>query len=134
MSSRRPGPDGGFDLAQVESMLRAAGDYVGPSDDLRPRVLDEVRRQRSSNRQRHGVLFAGAAVLLAAGTIGLQAASVGGSVAEATPSQRVAKQVNAAAASSQRKQTGVGAFCWSLVDAFISVRESQADALGPERP
>lgn len=44
----------------IEALIRAAGDYVQPSDDLRPRVLEEARITRAERRAQgwiwHGVL------------------------------------------------------------------------------
>lgn len=33
-------------IAEVEALIRAAGNYVQPSDDLRPRVMEAVRAER----------------------------------------------------------------------------------------
>lgn len=33
-------------IAEVETLIRAAGNYVQPSDDLRPRVMEAVRAER----------------------------------------------------------------------------------------
>ena len=35
---------------EIEALIRTAKDYVRPSDDLRPRVLETARRQRREQR------------------------------------------------------------------------------------
>lgn len=130
MSSKRS-PNDAFDLSGVEAMLKGAGDYVGCSDDLRPRVIEEVRLRRTEAVRRRRLMFGGGGALLGVAMIGLQAVSVGESVSDATPTRRVAQLVAEGEASTKR--AGVEAFCWSLVDAFLKVRDEQAEAFQPQR-
>ncbi len=116
-----------FDAAGVEALLQAAGGYVGPSEDLRPRVLEEARRLRGGERRRWRSLLAGGSALAAALVISVQASTMSQSLSEATPSHRVARFVAASDATS--KSTGEG--LWALVDAFFAVRSQQADAFRP---
>lgn len=115
-----------FDAAGVEALLQAAGGYVGPSEDLRPRVLEEARRLRTEGRRRRALSLAGGSALALAAVIGFQASSMRGAVSDATPARRVAQLV--AASDAKSRGLGVESFCWSLVDAFLTVRNEQADA------
>ena len=49
--------------ATLESLIRAAGDYVHPTDDLRPRTLETARRRCRQQRRASGMAIA--ALLLA---------------------------------------------------------------------
>jgi hypothetical protein len=49
-SDRSPDDDERMDLAKLELMIASAGQYVRPTDDLRPRVL-EVARERYGVRR-----------------------------------------------------------------------------------
>jgi hypothetical protein len=116
-----------FDATGVEALLQAAGGYVGPSDDLRPRVLEEARRLRSGGQRRWRLAFAGGSALAAVTLLSVQASTLSSSLSDATPSQRVAQLVASSDATS--KSTGEG--LWALVDAFFKVRSEQADAFRP---
>jgi hypothetical protein len=49
----------GFDsFEEIEAIVRSAGGYVRASDDLRPRVLEVVRRERVERRARRYVHLA----------------------------------------------------------------------------
>ncbi len=117
-----------FDSASVEAMLQAAGGYVAPSDDLRPRVLEEARRLRSGGQRRWRLTLAGGSALAAVVLLSVQASTLSQSLSEATPSQRVAQLVESSHATS--KSTGEG--LWALVDAFFKVRSEQAEAFRPD--
>jgi hypothetical protein len=116
-----------LDAAGVQALLVAAGDYVGPSDDLRPRVLEAVRRQRTNGQRNWRLVVASGSALAAVTLLSVQASTLSGSLSDATPSQRVAEIVATSDATS--KSTGEG--LWALVDAFFKVRSEQADAFRP---
>jgi hypothetical protein len=117
-----------FDAASVEAMLEAAGGYVAPSEDLRPRVLEEARRLRSGGQRRWRLTLAGGSALAAVVLLSVQASTLSQSLSEATPSQRVAQLVESSHTTS--KSTGEG--LWALVDAFFKVRSEQAEAFRPD--
>src|SRR5262245_58913900 len=52
--------------SEIESLIRAAGGYVGASDDLRPRVLEAARLQRHERRAQRWLRRSAVAVLLIA--------------------------------------------------------------------
>jgi hypothetical protein len=53
-------------FAPIEALIRSAGSYVRPSDDLRPRTLEAARRKRSSRRWNKQIATLAAAVVLLA--------------------------------------------------------------------
>ncbi len=117
-------PDG--DWREAESMILAAGHYVRPSEDLRPRTLETARelcRDRKAVRKLGGLAIA----ILMLALISFPA------------SQRVqAWRAKTAAPSSNDmheraamygQQAGIGAH-WGMAEAFIQLRRVQASRLG----
>ncbi|TWT97989.1 hypothetical protein Pla108_21440 [Botrimarina colliarenosi] len=124
-------PREGFDAASVEAMLQGAGGYIGPSEDLRPRVLEEARRLRGQGRRRQRMTMAAGSALALVALVAIPAASLNEVLTQASPSQRVARIV--AADHATAKRAGVEGLCWTLVDAFLRVRSEQAEALRPTK-
>src|SRR5688572_12325229 len=56
------------EFGEVEALVGRAKDYVRPSDDLRPRVLEAARRERS-DRRIQSYLRAAAVVVLVLGVL-----------------------------------------------------------------
>jgi hypothetical protein len=113
-------------LADMESLVRAAGDYVRPSDDLRPRVLEKARVVRKERQAQRWTLHLAACAL------------VGGLLAVALQSPpAVATRETAAAAIGYRllwtTQPPIGASdaSWSMVDSYTELRRRQAELLRP---
>jgi len=98
-------------------MIRAAKDYVHPSDDLRPRVLEAARSQRDQ-RQMVGYLQQAAVVLVFLGALASALCGTGDSVNLAITSR---DQVLTSAAQDAN---------WGLVDSFTELRRRQAVLLG----
>lgn len=117
------------ELHKVEALLRAAGDYVEPSRDLRPRLLESVRVERRRRSHRTRVSLAAAVAIVAAVAGGAQMARLGHAVNEASARGQIARSLEASEAATP---AGVDTSIWRLVDAFWRVRERQANALlGP---
>ncbi|MEO0529606.1 MAG: hypothetical protein AAF266_03410 [Planctomycetota bacterium] len=116
------------DTSGIEAMLAAAGDYVGPSDDLRPRVLEAVTKQQKRRLRRRRMSVAAGGTLIVTLFVGLQAATLGDRLDGKSTSQRVARLVEADAEEPYR--SGVEEICWRLVDAVMTVRSEQAGAFG----
>lgn len=116
----------------VEAMLAAAGNYVGASEDLRPRVLEAVKQHHQRTRRRNRLAVAGGGVLLVALFSGLQAATLGDRLKQKSTSERVAQLVEADADEPYR--AGVDGLCWRLVDAVLAVRSEQAEAFSRDDP
>jgi len=101
----------------LEALLRSAKDYVHPSDDLRPRVLEAARSQRRQ-RQLLGYLQHAAVVLVVLGALG---SALYGS----------ADFVKVASASRDRVLTSAAKdWNWGLVDSITELRQRQAVLLG----
>jgi hypothetical protein len=115
--------DGAF---SIEHTIRAAGDFVRPSDDLRPRVIEAAKehcgRQRAKQRT---VLIVGACGLLALTTAPLLEMMVLRSRLNATPSSQELQQQ----AIRYSTDTNVGPH-WGLTEAFKELRHTQARKLG----
>jgi hypothetical protein len=111
-------PDAGFD--DVESLVRAAGNYVRPSDDLRPRVLETARAESRERRNRRRMWqLAVVVALLGALTTAEQ---VRREAAAAAPGLLV--EAAAFVGTSEQGDTG-----WGLVDAYTQLRRKQAAML-----
>lgn len=113
--------------SEVEAMVRAAGDYVQASEDLRPRVLETARAQSGEQRAQRCIRQVALFVVL---------------LAIFTPSGRhrletgdAPQQRSLAAADSEsmfsRAETIVarsgGDLGWGMVEAFTELRRRQAE-------
>jgi len=109
--------------AQLESIVRAAGGYIRPTDDLRPSTLEAARdacRQRRISRRFGGLAIL--VVLLAATGIPefLFSSQRGKAFVRSSELHRRAAQ-NAV-------ERGVGTN-WALYEVFSELRREQADLL-----
>ncbi len=105
---------------EVEAMVRAAGQYVAASDDLRPRVLETARTECGEQRAQRIIRQAAIAVVLTAmltlsGDRGLDSVGASRQLADS-------QSIFSRAASS-------GDAGWGMVDAFRELRHEQAKAL-----
>lgn len=101
----------------LEALLRSARDYVHPSDDLRPRVLEAVRTRRRQ-RQLVSYLQHAAVVLVVLGAL-------------ASAMYGTADFVKVASASRERMLTSAAQDGnWGLVDSLTELRHRQAVLLG----
>ncbi len=113
---------------EVEALVRAAGEYVRASDDLRPRVLEAARLQWRERRVRRWIRHAAVLVLslgfaTAAGRQGLdgERSHPIGIVAAAGFDEVFAPTAVAA----QRSGDGD----WRMFEAFTKLRQQQAQVL-----
>jgi hypothetical protein len=98
----------------LEALIRAAGDYVRPSEDLRPRVLEEARVSRTERRAQGWIWQAALAVVVCVMFVShwrLQLA-------------RDAETPDPAPTVGQPDSPG-----WHAVDRFSSIRRRQATLL-----
>jgi len=104
----------------VEALVRAAGSYVRPSDELRPRVLESARAESHERRAQRRIWQAALAVAL-----------LGAMVAAAASRSDVPPSVSAGMLQTRAAvQTAEGgAAGWSIVDSFTDLRRRQADLL-----
>jgi hypothetical protein len=106
-----------FDLEsnEIEALLRSAGEYVRPSDDLRPAVLEQARVARAEWRAQSWVWY----VALSIAVCVVLASQV--RVEPATDFE-----VQPAPASVSQRDENPG---WYTVDGFSAVRRRQAALL-----
>lgn len=109
---------------EIEALVRLAGSYVQPSDDLRPRVLEAARISANEKRAQRRIVRLAAVFLLAtisvaslAGGRSSDASSYAaplwhGSLSAPTPS------------ASENNRSG-----WEMVDSFTELRRQQARLL-----
>ena len=130
------GGDRSDPLMQLEDMVRAAGEYVQPTDDLRPATLELAREQTTRRRGRQSILVLAFALCCSIGLSLLnnqlspsQASREGQSgetpvLAGQAPLPGQLPLQHATAAHSH----------WGLYEAFVSFRRSLADRLGAAEP
>lgn len=111
--------------AEVEALVRAAGQYVVPSDNLRPRVLEAAREKRNDQRGRRKILQCVAAILLC-GALSLPLAERMEVWRDHTKSPSANDLELRAIQLSSRSNDGPH---WGLLEAFNQLRESQATRL-----
>jgi hypothetical protein len=110
------------DRSNVESLIRAAGSYVRPSEELRPRVLEATRAESGERRARRRIWH----VAIAIGLLGTIFAVAGNRIMPIRSHGvlKVGPEV--------RTAEGGGAG-WSIVEAFTDLRRRQAALLSLNR-
>lgn len=110
-------------LSDLERMIRAAGEYVQPSVDLRPRVVEEARLRQSERKARRIIRYLAVAVFL----LGVLTSTNQQEIALATASpvslvgsERVAREAEEAARRGDAN--------WGTVEAFSGSRFRHAQA------
>jgi hypothetical protein len=109
----------------VEAMIRAAGQYVCPTDDLRPRVLEAARLQRGERSAKRCLCQVGMLMLLLAF---FAAVDQGLDFPQSRRTGMLAaagfdKLVSPAADATPRRGDGD----WRMIDAFTELRRQQAE-------
>jgi len=110
--------------SDVESLIRAAGSYVRPSEELRPRVLEATRAESGERRARRRIWH----VAIAIGLLGTMFAVAGNRM----PVPPTLSHGMLQAGSEVRPADGGGA-SWSIVEAFTDLRRRQAVLLSLNR-
>jgi hypothetical protein len=112
---------------EVESLVRAAGDYVRASDDLRPRVLEAARLQHRERRVQVWIRHVAAIVIVLGFTTAVGRHELG----EGTVPLRIVAAAgfdeffSPTAAASKRSGDGD----WRMFEAFSELRRQQAQVL-----
>ncbi len=127
-------PEASSDAA-LESLIRAAGDYVHPTGDLRPRTLEAARLRCRQQRRASGMAFAAILLVLMLPS-GMQrpahfnrinpfseTANVGSLRWQAGQWQADRSKVTSAG------QVTDGNVNWALVEGFTQLRRHQAELL-----
>jgi hypothetical protein len=110
----------------IESMIRAAGDYVRPSEDLRPRTLEAAREHCDDRRaeQKLGGFAIAVLLLVTFSSPAIQYADVLRTSSTAPSATEMQSRAQAYEA-----QSHVGQH-WGLTEAFTRLRRVQATRLG----
>ena len=111
---------------ELTRLIRGAGDYVQPSSDLRPRVLEDARTQRGERYARRYIRQLAVAVFLLAVFTSSNRSQVELASADGRPflgghGEMVLQRVEEAS-----RNGNVG---WGTVEAFTESRRRQADFL-----
>lgn len=110
---------------EIEALVRSARDYVRPSDDLRPRVLEtahfERREQRAERR-----LWQLAAIVFLCGMLTTSIHQQPGAMAT-SPSQTTLEAGSIFFSSSTAARSGDPS--WEMVETFTQLRRRQAQLL-----
>ena len=114
-------------LGDVESLVRAAGDYVRPSDDLRPRVLENARTARQERQAQRWVGQLAACALVC----GLIAGALRPAIPSAATRETAAAALGYRLFRSTQPAIGTSDASWSMVDSFTELRRRQAELLRP---
>jgi len=120
-------PPRGESFADVESMVRAAGGYVQPTDDLRPRTLEAARDKTSQRRaqRRIGGLAAMVVLLAVSGAPDFVRQTL---VQSHLPMIASSHELHYRAAR-LASDSHFGSH-WALVDVFVELRQDQARRFG----
>ena len=113
--------------SQLEATIRAAGGYVHPTDELRPRTLEAARERKVLARGQRRVLSLAVAVILAATT------SFPEALLPVDSSSERAKVIASGDLHRQAMQCSVAANFdpgWALYEAFTQLRRTHAARLG----
>lgn len=110
---------------QIEAAIRAAGDYIRPSEDLRPRTLDAAREDGGDRRaeQKLGVLMIAALMLISVASPAVHYIDALRRQTS-TPSASELQHQGLQYASDPRIGPN-----WGLAEAFTQLRRLQADRL-----
>jgi len=116
--------DGCESFGEVESLIRIAGDYVQPSRDFRPRVLEAARLESGERRARRCI----GRVALFAALLGLFTFS-GVERLETPDAFRHLTLVASASHVLSMQDASGGDSSWTLVEAYTELRRRQAEML-----
>lgn len=108
----------------IEALIRSARDYVRPSDELRPRVLEVARSEHRERGMLWRVGLAVAFLLLIAARI-----NAGLDRHEAMPSTDLSALRSLQILSRPDTAPRAGDAAWDMVESFTQLRERQAELL-----
>jgi hypothetical protein len=112
-------------IARAERIVRAAGKYIEPSDDLRPRVLEAARDVCADRRSRRSILMwtlVGAVAMLLS-TFFIDQYSQWHHRAQSPTTAEIQED---AVRISMRDRTSLD---WGFLEAFVKLRGEQAEKL-----
>jgi len=112
-------------LDEVEALIRSAGSYVQPSDDLRPRIVEAARMQCGERRVRRWLQQAAVLVAL----LGIITAGAYQRWDHAADRQPGVAFEAASTLSQAAVVAGGGDPNWEMVESFTQLRRRQAELL-----
>lgn len=112
-------------FAPIESLLRAAENFVQPSDDLRPKTLESAREQRSQQKINRRIGGMAVAVILLA-TLGLPDFLTPSPARKSDSSPFVATAYDMHQRAARLAADTHVDPSWALLEAFVELRHSQA--------
>ena len=110
-------------LDEIESLILAAGDFVRPSDDLRPQVLEVARTERQERRMQRNLARMAAVVFLMITVISAyrQPANAAGGQLFSPKMEAVSLEAETSARPNDPS--------WETVESFTDLRRRQAALL-----
>lgn len=109
----------------VEDLVRQAGGYVRPSDELRPRVIEAARAESSERRAQRRIWQAA----LALAVWGIISTATAGPLSTDSPFSAGMLHAQAELRQADMHQAEIGAAGWGMVESFTDLRRRQADLL-----
>ncbi len=119
--------------ADLEDLVRQAGGYVRPSEDLRPRVLESAHSVCGEQRTRSRVSRLASFVLVLSGWTSTVGEAGTTSSAAAGFSRHVVDAEELFDSAQARAVVRGIEFDWGLVEVFSDLRDRQAETLRPLR-
>ena len=109
---------------EIEALIRSAKDYVRPSDDLRPRVLETARLERREQHAQRRFWQMAALVFLC----GMLTSSIRQRPEAATPPHQTALDASPIFSSANAAVRSYDP-SWEMVESFTQLRRRQAQLL-----
>ena len=118
-------PDNPESISAAEALVRAAGDYVRPSENMRPRVLEGARTLRNERRALRGAWHLALVVTLLGmfTNVARTRSVIAPPPGLGSPISTAPRLDDSNAASRQ------GEFGWDAVESFRELRRQQAELL-----
>jgi hypothetical protein len=114
-------------LVELESLLRMAGNYVQPSEDLRPRILEASRCYQQERKVRHRIGWGVVCIILLSVALTWDRyGRLGDLVGESE--ELAAADVEALLVPDEAEPRG-DAFGWYAVESFTALRRRHAEQL-----
>lgn len=117
--------DGGAEMSRVEQTVFAAGNFIRPSEDLRPRTLEAAKEHCAKRRLR--LTFSSMAIAIA--LLSLISIPLGARLRERR-SQTVSPSIEIQHRAIEYATSAGFGPDWGLTEAFSQLRASQANHLG----
>lgn len=114
-------------FAAVESLVRAAGHYVQPRDDLRPSTLEAARR--ATSLRRWNMRLAGIAALMVVLAVGNIPGRFLPKPADSTLAHQMVTREFELRQESAKQMGGTFNPAWAWVEAFFELRHKQANLI-----